>query len=276
MTVSGVFVSVRDDTRPVTDLRLILLGGFALLLDGREAYLATNAQRVLAWLCVGRRTHLAEARSVLAERLWTETTVERAQASLRTALWRIRQADTRLVATVHDHVRLGSQVRVDVHDSLAQAERLLSDHEELAVEDARIEPLTQDLLPGWDDDWLLLERERVRQIHLHALEALSARLCACGRFHRAVDAGIAAVAAEPLRESAHNALIAAHLGEGNVAEAHRQYRRYRQMLWDELRLSPLHTFEELISRSGGRDPSRVRLSPMSPQPAGNAFNHVSS
>jgi DNA-binding SARP family transcriptional activator len=250
MTASGVFVSVGGDTRSVRDFRLVLLGSFTLLLDGREVYLPTNAQRVLAGLCVGRRTHLMEPRLVLAERLWAETTVERAQASLRTALWRIRQADTRLVATVHDHIRLGSQVRVDVNDSLAQAERLLSDHEELAAEDARVEPLTQDLLPGWDDDWLLLERERVRQIHLHALEALSARLSACGRFHRAVEAGLAAVAVEPLRESAHNALIAAHLGEGNIAEAHRQYRRYRQILWDELRLSPSHTFEELITRSG--------------------------
>lgn len=250
MAASGAFVPVCGDTRPVTDLRLVLLGGFALLLDGREVYLPMNAQRVLAGLCVGRRTHLTEPRSVLAERLWAETAVERAQASLRTALWRIRQADTRLVATVHDHVRLGSQVGVDVHESLAQAERLLSDREELAAEDTRVEPLTQDLLPGWDDDWLLLERERVRQIHLHALEALSARLCARGRFHRAVEAGLVAVAAEPLRESAHKALIAAHLGEGNVAEAHRQYGHYRQILWDELRLSPSHTFEQLITGHG--------------------------
>ena len=103
----------------------------------------------------------------------------------------------------------------------------------------------QDLLPGWDDDWLLLERERVRQIHLHALEALSTRLRVSGRFGRAIEAALAAVAAEPLRESAHNALMAAHLGEGNIAEAHRQYRRYERILWDELRLSPLHTFEQL-------------------------------
>src|SRR5215472_1523846 len=248
MAASSAFVSVRGDARPVTNLRLVLLGGFALLLDGREVVPAADGQRVLARLCVGPRTQLPQPRSVLAERLWTETTVERAQASLRTALWRIRQADTRLVATVHDRVRLGSQVGVDVHDTLAQAERLLSDHKEVAVEDTRVEPLMQDLLPGWDDDWLLLERERVRQIHLHALEALAARLCACGRFHRAVEAGLAAVAAEPLRESAHNALIAAHLGEGNVAEAHRQYRRYGQILWDELRLSPSRTFEQLIAR----------------------------
>ena len=254
----------------------MLLGGFALLLGGDEVFLPTNAQRVLAGLCVGRRTHLPQPRLVLAERLWAETPVERAQASLRTALWRIRQADTRLVATMHDHVRLGAQVGVDVCESLAQAERLLSDDGELATEDTRVEPLTQDLLPGWDDDWLLLERERVRQIHLHALEALSARLRTCGRFHRAVEAGLAAVAAEPLRESAHNALIAAHLGEGNVAEAHRQYRRYGQILWDELGLSPLHTFEQLIARygpAGSRPPAaRVREPSASGGPTGQLRN----
>jgi DNA-binding SARP family transcriptional activator len=194
--------------------------------------------------------------------------VERAQANLRTALWRIRQVDTQLVATVHDHVRLGLQVGVDVHDSLAQAERLLSGHEELAAEDTQVEPLMQDLLPGWDDDWLLLERERVRQIHLHALEGLAVRLCACGWFYRAVEAGLAAVAAEPLRESAHNALIAAHLGEGNVAEAHRQYRRYEKILWDELRLSPSHTFEQIIAQRPPQDPGRPRLTSVSRSPAG--------
>jgi DNA-binding SARP family transcriptional activator len=193
---------------------LVLLGGFNLLVDGRESFLPTNAQRVLAGLCIGRRSHLPQPRSLLAERLWAQTPLERAQASLRTALWRIRQADPRLVATVHDQVRLGSGIAVDVHDSLAQAERLLSDSRELAAEDTSIEPLVQDLLPGWEDEWLLLERERVRQIHLHALEALSTRLRDRGRYSRAVEAALAAVAAEPLRESAHNALIAAHLAEG--------------------------------------------------------------
>src|SRR5262249_58226407 len=179
-----------------------------------------NAQRVLAWLGVGGRTHLTEPRSVLAERLWAETTLERAQASLRTALWRIRQADTRLVAAVHDHVRLGSQVGVDVHDSLAQAERLLSDHEELAAEDTQVDPLTQDLLPGWDDDWLLLERERVRQLHLHALEALAARLCARGRFHRAVEAGPPAAAAHPPPRAAPHALIPPPPADGHRPPGH--------------------------------------------------------
>jgi DNA-binding SARP family transcriptional activator len=188
---------------------------------------------------------------MLAGRLWPESPAERAQANLRTALWRIRQADSRLVATVQEHVRLGSDVRVDVHDSLAQAGRLLSD-EPLRVDDMRLEPLLLDLLPGWDSDWLLVERERVRQIRLHALEALSARLLADGRIAQAVQAALAAIATEPLRESAYSALIAAYLGEGNSAEAYRNFQQYCRLLWNELRLSPSVTFEQLLARYGRR------------------------
>lgn len=64
------------------------------------------------------------------------------------------------------------------------------------------------------------------------------RLTALGRYGQAVDAGLAAVQGEPLRESAHRALIAVHLAEGNHAEALRQYRWFRQLLADELGLRP--------------------------------------
>jgi DNA-binding SARP family transcriptional activator len=134
-------------------------------------------------------------------------------------------------------------------DSLAQAARLVSS-EPLHVEDTRLELLTLDLLPGWDSDWLLVERERLRQIQLHALEALSARLLTHGRFGEAVQAALAAIATEPLRESAHSALIAAYLSEGNSAEADRHFRHYCELLWTELRLSPSVTFDQLRGRYG--------------------------
>jgi hypothetical protein len=59
--------------------------------------------------------------------------------------------------------------------------------------------LRGDLLPGWYDDCVLLERERVRQLHMHALEALAEKLAAAGRYGEAVPAAYAAVVAEPLR-----------------------------------------------------------------------------
>ena len=64
-----------------------------------------------------------------------------------------------------------------------------------------------------------------------------------------------AIAAEPLRESAHTALIAAHISEGNSAEAHRYFRHYCHLLWNELRLSPSFSFEQLLSLHAPRGPS---------------------
>ena len=84
--------------------------------------------------------------------------------------------------------------------------------------------LSADLLPDWyDDDWVLVEREQYHQLRLHALEAMCARLTSIGRFGQAVQAGLAAVQGEPLRESAHYILIKAHLAAGNRWEATRQY-----------------------------------------------------
>jgi DNA-binding SARP family transcriptional activator len=49
---------------------------------------------------------------------------------------------------------------------------------------------------------------------------------------------MAAVAGEPLRESARSALIEAHLAERNVGAALREYEAFRQLLHDELGLEP--------------------------------------
>lgn len=76
--------------------------------------------------------------------------------------------------------------------------------------------LRDDLLPGWPELWLVPERERFHQLRLHALEALCARLTGVGWHGAAVDAGLAVVSADPLRESARGALIDAYLAEGNA------------------------------------------------------------
>ncbi|MFD8726316.1 hypothetical protein ACFV2H_52615 [Streptomyces sp. NPDC059629] len=41
--------------------------------------------------------------------------------------------------------------------------------------------LSQVLLPGWDDEWLRLERERWDQLRLYALEALAQHFQTEGR-----------------------------------------------------------------------------------------------
>jgi DNA-binding SARP family transcriptional activator len=114
-----------------------------------------------------------------------------------------------------------------------------------ADRDLAIPPAASDalnLLPGFYDDWALIERERVRQRVLHALEALSERLAAGGRFADAIESALLATSAEPLRESAHRSLIRAHVAEGNLTEARRAYLAYQGLMQRELGVLPSRHF----------------------------------
>jgi DNA-binding SARP family transcriptional activator len=225
-----------------------LLDGFGLDIGSRAVVLPVHAQRVLAFLALSRLFGTVQRRTALAERLWCGGSHERAQASLRTAIWRIRKADGGLVHADRQHIHLGPRVEVDVERSMSQAGRLLAEDSELAPGDAATAGLTADLLPDWEDDWLMVERERIRQVRIQALVALSHRLRTQGRFMPALDAAYTAIAAEPLHESAHAALVDIHLAEGNVSQARRHVDQYARLLWDEMRLRPSHV---LVARVGG-------------------------
>jgi DNA-binding SARP family transcriptional activator len=228
----------------VCEPALRVLGVFELCLDDWPVSLPANARRVLACLAVGGRT---QRRETLAGQLWGSSSQERAQACLRTALWRVRQADPRLVRVDRDEVSLDPRVDVDLWTSTARARVLLSGEPPGPGPAEWSGLLEADILPDWDEDWVVLERERHRQLRIHALEALSRSLVAIGRFGAAIDAAYAAIAAEPLREQARAALIRAHLAEGNRAEAARQLGLYRQLLRDELDLAPTDDLEALVA-----------------------------
>jgi DNA-binding SARP family transcriptional activator len=222
--------------------QLSLLGGFELRCAGEAVAVSRSGQRLLALLALHGRPL---ERLYVAGQLWLDAPEERAGASLRSALWRLPQAGgADVVESSVTHLRLARDVDVDLHDVSARVERL--DQSSDGIDDLAPSALTRDLLPDWYEDWLLLERERFRQLRLHALEALCGRLTEAGRFGAAVQAGLAAVAGEPLRESAHRRLIQIHLAEGNPGEALRQYHLYRRLLTDELAIEPSAAIRRLV------------------------------
>jgi DNA-binding SARP family transcriptional activator len=223
--------------------QLSLLGGFQLRCAGRDVAVARSGQRLLALLALQGRPL---ERLWVAGTLWLDATEERAGASLRSALWRLPQpGGAAVVEASTTQLRLARDLTVDVQELSARAEGLESPAGHPGPD---LEPvaLASDLLPDWYEDWVALERERFRQLRLHALEALCARLTAAGKFGAAVQAGLAAVAGEPLRESAHRTLIRAHLAEGNPGEAVRQYHLCRRLLAGELALEPSPAIRALV------------------------------
>lgn len=224
--------------------RITMFKGFRLTVGGVEIPLSTGPRRLLAYLALQQRPL---ARALVAGVLWADVTDERAGGNLRSALWRLRQPGLRLVDSASNCLSLSQLVSVDVREADAIARRLLDPAEDASDVDVEEIAFGGDLLPGWYEDWAILERERQRLICLHALETLCERWAASGQFAKAVLAGLAAVSSEPLRESAYRALIKAHLAEGNVIEAHRHYGIYRLTLRRELDLEPSPEIKQLVA-----------------------------
>jgi DNA-binding SARP family transcriptional activator len=228
--------------RSGTAIRIGLLGTFDLRVAGEPVSLPMNGQRLLAFLALQGRPL---TRSFVAGSLWIDSTEDHAAGSLRSALWRLNR-DGRLVDASAERLALVPSVEVDVAEAVAQAHRLL-DPECDDLPSLREVRLHDDLLPDWYDDWLALERERFRQLRVHALERLCDLLIATRRFGEAIETGLAVACAEPLRESAHRILIRAHLAEGNRAEAIAHYRRFRTLLRNELGLEPSPEMSALLA-----------------------------
>jgi DNA-binding SARP family transcriptional activator len=224
-------------------VRLRVLDSFELTVDGEPVDVAHPAQRLLALLAV---KHHSLARSYAGGVLWLDHTDERAAGNLRSVLWRLRGLGQPIVDTRNGILQLLPSVTVDLHDAIAVAHRWLAGLETGEDQEAGSAALEGELLPDWYDEWVADERERFRQLRLHALEMMADRLAGSGRWGAAVLAALAAVSADPLRESAHRAVIKVHLAEGNMAEAIRQLRRCERLMIDEVGVPPSPSLAELI------------------------------
>jgi DNA-binding SARP family transcriptional activator len=225
--------------------RVTVQGGFSLQTDeGRAVVVVGEARRLLAMLALNAGML---PRAFVAGTLWPEVTESHAHSSLRSALARMPEAARDLLQVSHLEVGLAAGVAVDVHESRALAYRLLErnpDDRDWGAD--AVVMLSADLLPGWYDSWMLFEAEEWRQLRIHALEILANQLADLGYFGAATTAGLAAIRADPLRESAHATLIRVHLAEGNQSEALRQFDRYRALLKTELGLDPTPRLRSLV------------------------------
>src|SRR5262249_44251835 len=142
-----------------------------------------------------------------------------------------------LIAADSQALRLAPDVVVDLHRSASSAQEVLRGADRNC--ESRLDDLIAgDVLPGWYEDWVITEREHFRQLRLQPLEKPCEQVTLERRFGEAIEAGLAAVAGEPLRESAHRVLIQAYLKEGNRGEAIRQYEACRRVLRRELNIDP--------------------------------------
>jgi DNA-binding SARP family transcriptional activator len=241
--------STREQMSAAAYFQLTLVEEFALLISGRRRLVPHMAERVLTYLALANRP---VARVRLAGALWPECTDHSASKSLRTALWRLRQVDRNLVEVTGERLRLDPGVEVDIAQLTELAQRLIlaPDTESLSQLHLLVDHV--ELLPDWDEEWVVANRERYRLARLAALESAASALLDRGQPGRALIAALAVVDAEPLRESARRIVMRVHLAQGNVVDAIQEHHRYRRLLRCEFGVDPSAEMDELLSTCYGQ------------------------
>jgi DNA-binding SARP family transcriptional activator len=227
----------------VQGIMLRLLPSFGLTWAGRPSAIPVRAQRLVVLLALAGRPL---QRGVVAARLWPDVVNSRANASLRATLWSLPRDIPALVVIENNLLAIHPGVGLELDEARDLALEII---EGACTDDraARAQSLlTEDLLPDWTEEWLSTERDLFRQLRLHALDALCVRLAEARQYARAIAVGLASVACEPTRESAHRALMTAHLLEGNRMEALRIYHGYLAMARREMGIGPSQQLEDLF------------------------------
>ena len=213
-------------TSPRVRRQVRVLGRLSLSPEDR---LSAAARRALAYLAVKGPV---VQRSLMGMDLWPLGSDARARANLRRALWQVPRG---WVSATSWEVRLEPDVEVDLVEARTVADLALDDG---TLDVRQVDLLTRDLLPGWYEDWLADEQDEQHLVRVQGLEAVCRTATGLRQFGLATRAGLAAVAAEPLRQSAVVALVRAHLEEGNAYEALRRVEAYGELLRVELGVDP--------------------------------------
>ena len=227
---------------------LELFDSWRLSRTGAVREMRTREQRLVALLAL----HGTRRRSYLAGILWPDSTEAHAGANLRATTCRIDQIAPGLVFHDRHDVALSTNLRVDVRDFIDYVWRLSGTRQSHALSGTEVTTclpllLHGDLLPGWYDDWVIYERARLQQLRVQALELTAGWMLRQGDIAAALVAASAAVAIEPLRESAQRMLIRVHIHDGNYFAALRDYHDFRARMLRELGIAPSDQMHALIN-----------------------------
>src|SRR5437868_5105027 len=259
-----------------TQWRIELLGGLRACC-GERVITRFRTQKTGALLgCLAYHLQRPPPREALVEILWPDEEFDSARHKLSVALSSLRQAleppgvpDGAVVTTGHFAVGLNpASVTTDVaefeaalHAAAGGASTEGPAGEETARWLERAVALYQGpLLPGYYEEWIPAEQQRLQQLYLRALGRLTGHFEGAGELDRALEYALRAVSADPLREEAHRDVMRLQLAVGQPSAALGQYRELERILREELAAVPSGATQALaLQIEAGREMGKLEI-----------------
>lgn len=226
-------------------LQITLLGQFDVRLDGKAVELSSQpAQALLAYLLLN--AGVAVRREQLAGLLWPDSLDSSARKNLRNAIWLVRKAigEPYLVA---DKTTVAFEPTVPYELDVAILQKQL-DETDLAALVQAVSVYRGELLPGFYEDWVLLERERLRDVFERRTQRLLELLAEEGQWSEVQRWAEHWISLGHVPEPAYRALMVSHAARGDLSRMASAYRRCQKSLQEELDVTPSSESQSLYQR----------------------------
>jgi WD40 repeat protein/DNA-binding SARP family transcriptional activator len=258
-------------------LQIHLLGQFDVRLDGKRALIPSRSgQSLLAYLALTAGT--THRREKLAGTIWPEVPEETARKNLRQELWRIRKAIPARHATtakdnlLSDDFTITFNPEADFWLDVVRLEQSAADLQSLT---AGLSLYRGELLPGFYDDWILPERERIQNLFEARMDELVGKLVEEERWAAVQEQCERWLALGHAPEPAYRALMLSYNAHGDMARISATYQRCVDDLQEKFGVEPsaeTHIlYHELLIRSW----ETPRAVPVQPSGKGTrSFNNI--
>jgi DNA-binding SARP family transcriptional activator len=237
-------------------LAVKLLGQFEVRLDGIAIDIPSRTeQSLLAFLISNPGTSFR--REQLAGMFWPESSDENAKGYLRQATWRLRKAlkdaSPQTPDIIHSNkINLAFNHNISFWvDALALEKGQGQTVQELLEETSLYQG---ELLPGFYDDWVILERERLRTFFDRKMHRLLQGLISDESWEVVIEQAERWISLGEIPEPAYRALMIAYSSLGDKGKALTTFMRCLDALEQELGVGPAEETVQLEKRIRNGEP----------------------